>query len=199
QSRTSGLANSIRSFLNAGGTCSNPGGGTSSTSATPTSTTASKTTSTAPGSTSTTATTTTASPTSTSTPSNCPREDPAEVSKITKPSLRPKPVKAAGNAPARVEFIASHINDNKYTTVIKIQSAQGAFSANWSLTFNLPAGQTVDASSRGSVAVNGDKVTIRSIASNEKPKNMAATFKVSGTFTGEYKLPDTSSASFNSA
>ncbi|KAI8319943.1 glycoside hydrolase, partial [Martensiomyces pterosporus] len=55
QARTSGLASTIRSFLNSGGSCSNPGGGSSSSSTTSSasSTTATKTTSTAPSSTST--------------------------------------------------------------------------------------------------------------------------------------------------
>ncbi|KAI8319944.1 hypothetical protein GQ54DRAFT_250036, partial [Martensiomyces pterosporus] len=71
------------------------------------------------------------------------REDLVKVSKITKETLRPRPAKAAGNAPARVEFIAADITDNQYTTVVKVQAAKDPFSADWTFTFNLPAGQTV--------------------------------------------------------
>ncbi|KAI8318010.1 glycoside hydrolase [Martensiomyces pterosporus] len=247
QARSSGLAGSIRSFLNSGGSCGSTGGTSSSS-------TTIKSTSTAPSSTSTTsatsATSTTASSTTSqasSTPSNCPvsgaacsagqsgcsgasyaicnngswyvipcasgtacylsgnsavcdwpngrpttgcavsgssalrkRLDPVKVSKITQASLFPKPAKAAGNAPARVEFVAADITDNQFTTVIKVQSDKNPFTADWTFTFNLPAGQTSD-------------------STKEKPKNMAATFKITGTFADSYALPDTASASFNSA
>ncbi|ORX70229.1 glycoside hydrolase [Linderina pennispora] len=126
------------------------------------------------------------------------RADPVEVSKITKPNLRPKPVKAAGNVATRAEFVAGDIVDNKYSTVVKVATLQNAFSGHWSISFTLPAGQTVDSSSRGTVSVSGNTVTIKSDPAAEKAKNMAAIFKITGTFSGDYALPDTSSAKFTS-
>ncbi|KAJ1961191.1 hypothetical protein GGI12_003389 [Dipsacomyces acuminosporus] len=126
-------------------------------------------------------------------------QDLFKENRITKPSLRPKPAIAAGTAPARIEFVAADISYNQYTTVIKIQTNKDAFTNFWAFTFDLPDNQTITSSSRGSVTVNGSTVTIVSNPNSEKPRNMAATFKFTGTFTGDYVLPDTSSATFNSA
>ncbi|KAJ2377470.1 Chitinase 2 [Coemansia sp. RSA 2607] len=267
QSRSSGLASSIRAALNSGGSCgSNPGGGgqTSTIVTTSTQTSSSTTSITSTPVSSTTTLSTTTQPTTTSTPSTCPvnggkcsgyqqgcsgqnfaicnngswwvapcapgtycylsgstatcdwsngrptdgcavsggsgfnkRQNLVAVSKITKPSLRPKPVSAKSNVPTRVEFVVSDLTDNKFTTVIKIQTNKDAFSGNWSISFTLPDGQTVDSSSRGSASTSGNTVTIKSNVSQESAKNMAAIFKVSGSYKGDYVLPDTSSAFFH--
>ncbi|KAJ2358324.1 Chitinase 2 [Coemansia sp. RSA 2618] len=122
-----------------------------------------------------------------------------KVSLITRPNLRPKPVNAKSNLPTRVEFVAGDISNNKYSTVIKIQANKNAFSGNWSFSFALPNGQTVESTSRGAASVSSNAVTIKSVPSNEGAKNMAAIFKITGTFQGEYTLPDTKSAVFISA
>ncbi|KAJ1952855.1 hypothetical protein EC988_003328 [Linderina pennispora] len=114
-------------------------------------------------------------------------------------NLRPKPIKAAGNVATRAEFVAGDIVDNKYSTVVKVATLQNAFSGNWSISFTLPAGQTVDSSSRGTVSVSGNTVTIKSDPAAEKAKNMAAIFKITGTFSGGYILPDTASVVLKSS
>ncbi|KAJ2725423.1 Chitinase 2 [Coemansia sp. Benny D115] len=262
QSRTSGLASSIRSTLNSGGTCSNPGSGSSS--VPPTSTTStSKTSVTSSVTSSVTKTEQTTTTTTTTSPSTCPvsgakctgtqqgcngqsfaicnngswyvapcapgtycylsgttatcdwsngrptngcaisgastltkRQNLAAVSRITKPNLRPKPAKAKSSVPTRVEFVVGELTDNKYSTVIKIQTDKDAFSGNWSISFDLPSGQSVESSSRGSVSTSGNTVTIKSDAAHESAKNMAAIFKITGAFSGDYVLPDTASAKF---
>ncbi|KAJ1731469.1 Chitinase 2 [Coemansia sp. Benny D160-2] len=282
QARTSGLASSIRSMLNAGSTCGNGGGGsttTTSTTSVPTSTTSTSTAGYSTTSTTGTATTTSATSTSTSTststatstesssttslPTNCPvsgkqctgnqqgcngqsfaicnagtwyvqpcasgttcvmsgniatcdwpngrdtnscsisgasslnkRINFQQVSEITQPRLRPKPAHPKSNIPTRVEFVAGSLNNGVYSTVVKIQADKQAFTGNWAISFNLPSGQTIDSASRGSVSVNKNMVTISSDITSEEPKNMAATFKISGTFANDYKLPDAGSVVF---
>ncbi|KAJ1936678.1 Chitinase 2, partial [Linderina macrospora] len=267
QARASGLASSIRSMLNSGGSCGSSGGSTTTLPSSTTSTTVITSTAAPITSTSTaapiTSTTSSAQPTSTST-GTCPvngagctgnqqgcsgssfalcnngkwvlqscasgtycylsgstatcdwangrpttgcaisgtslrkRQDLVKVNKITKPNLRPKPVKAAGNVATRVEFVVGDITDNTYTTALKISSLQSAFSGNWSISFTLPVGQTAESSSRGAVSISGNTVTIKSNPAAEKSKNMATTIKLVGTFTGDYVLPDSSSAKFTS-
>ncbi|KAJ2369424.1 Chitinase 2, partial [Coemansia sp. RSA 2610] len=119
------------------------------------------------------------------------RQDFAKVSLITRPNLRPKPANAKGSRPTRVEFVAGDIVDNKYSMVVKIQSNKSAFTGNWSIAFTLPDGQTVDSTSRGAASTGDKSVTIKSDPSSEEAKNMAAIFKITGTFTGNYALPDT--------
>ncbi|KAJ2439816.1 hypothetical protein GGI03_008718, partial [Coemansia sp. RSA 2337] len=81
-----------------------------------------------------------------------------------------------------------------YTTVVKIQANKSAFTGNWLISFKLPAGQTADSTSRGSLGVNGNTITISSDRNAESLQNMAAYFKITGTFSGQYALPDTASA-----
>ncbi|KAJ1721532.1 Chitinase 2 [Coemansia erecta] len=189
QSRSSGLASSIRAALDSGGSCgSNPGGG---------------------GQTSThyhyTHNINHISAINNVISIHMPlsggsgfskRQNLVAVSKITKPNLRPKPVSAKSNVPTRVEFVVSDLTDNKFATVIKIQTNKDAFSGNWSISFTLPDGQTIDSSSRGSASTSGNTVTIKSDVLRESAKNMAAIFKITGSFKGDYVLPDTSSATF---
>ncbi|KAJ2887111.1 Chitinase 2 [Coemansia aciculifera] len=115
---------------------------------------------------------------------------------ITAANLRPKPASAIANIPTRVEFVAGDIVDNKYTTVVKIQANKSAFTGNWLISFKLPAGQTADSTSRGNLGVNGNTITISSDRNVESLQNMAAFFKITGTFNGQYALPDTASAVF---
>ncbi|KAJ2703196.1 Chitinase 2 [Coemansia sp. IMI 203386] len=124
------------------------------------------------------------------------RQDLIAVNKITKPSLRPKPANAKSKTSTRVEFVVSELANNQFSTVIKIQTNKDAFSGNWSISFTLPSGQKIESTSRGSASTNGNTVTIKSDISREESKNMAAIFKISGTYTGEYVLPDTNTASF---
>ncbi|KAJ1993316.1 hypothetical protein GGI26_002375 [Coemansia sp. RSA 1358] len=124
------------------------------------------------------------------------RLDLKQVAQITQPKLRPKPAHPKSNVPTRVEFIAVDLTDKTYSAVIKIQTDQKAFTGNWAISFNIPAGQTVDSTSRGSISVSNNVAIIKSDPSKESPKNMAVIFKVSGTHTGGYSLPDTSSAIF---
>ncbi|KAJ2615041.1 Chitinase 2 [Coemansia sp. RSA 1804] len=118
------------------------------------------------------------------------------VSEITQPRLRPKPAHPKSNIPTRVEFVAGSLNNGVYSTVVKIQADKQAFTGNWAISFNLPSGQTIDSASRGSVSVNKNMVTISSDTTSEEPRNMAATFKISGTFANDYKLPDAGSVVF---
>ncbi|KAJ2817980.1 Chitinase 2, partial [Coemansia furcata] len=118
---------------------------------------------------------------------------------ITAANLRPKPASAIANIPTRVEFVAGDIVDNKYTTVVKIQANKSAFTGNWLISFKLPSGQTADSTSRGNLGVNGNTITVSSDRSVESLQNMAAYFKITGTFTGQYALPDTASAVFISS
>ncbi|KAJ2749670.1 Chitinase 2 [Coemansia pectinata] len=115
---------------------------------------------------------------------------------ITAANLRPKPASAIANIPTRVEFVAGDIVDNKYATVVKIQANKSAFTGNWLISFKLPAGQTADSTSRGNLGVNGNTITISSDRNVESLQNMAAFFKITGTFNGQYALPDTASAVF---
>ncbi|KAJ1805396.1 Chitinase 2, partial [Coemansia sp. RSA 2598] len=124
------------------------------------------------------------------------RQNLVAVNRITKPNLRPKPTKAKSKTPTRIEFVVSELTNNQFTTVIKIQTDKDPFTGNWSISFTLPSGQKVESTSRGSVSTDGNTVTIKSDVSHESAKNMAAFFKISGTFTGDYVLPDTSTASF---
>ncbi|KAJ2821259.1 hypothetical protein FBU31_004965 [Coemansia sp. 'formosensis'] len=118
---------------------------------------------------------------------------------ITAANLRPKPASAIANIPTRVEFVAGDIVDNKYTTVVKIQANKSAFTGNWLISFKLPSGQTADSTSRGNLGVNGNTITVSSDRNVESLQNMAAYFKITGTFTGQYALPDTASAVFISS
>ncbi|KAJ2513744.1 Chitinase 2 [Coemansia sp. RSA 2049] len=95
-----------------------------------------------------------------------------------------------------VKFVAGSLNNGVYSTVVKIQADKQAFTGNWAISFNLPSGQTIDSASRGSVSVNKNMVTISSDTTSEEPRNMAATFKISGTFANDYKLPDAGSVVF---
>ncbi|KAJ2479902.1 hypothetical protein GGF44_001137 [Coemansia sp. RSA 1694] len=124
------------------------------------------------------------------------RADLTKASLITAANLRPKPASAIANIPTRVEFVAGDISDNKYTTVVKIQANKGAFTGNWLITFKLPSGQTANSTSRGNLGLNGSTITISSDRNVESSQNMAAFFKITGTFTGQYALPDTGSAVF---
>ncbi|KAJ1668782.1 Chitinase 2 [Coemansia sp. RSA 1813] len=272
QARTSGLASSIRSMLNAGGTCGSNGGGstTSITSATSTTSTATTNTVSTPATTSTDSATSSShtaystEPSSTAaTPTNCPvsgqpctgsqqgcdgqrfalcnggvwylqncapgtycymsgssatcdwangratdtcsvsgssslkkRLDMNEVASITKPQLRPRPAHPKSTVPTRVEFVAGSLSNGTYSTVVKVQADKQAFTGNWAISFNLPSGQTVDSTSRGSVNVSKSIVTVRSDITKEKSKNMAAIFKISGSYANDYALPDASSAVF---
>ncbi|KAJ2670504.1 Chitinase 2 [Coemansia sp. RSA 1085] len=126
------------------------------------------------------------------------RLDFSKVSLITQPKLRPKPVNAQSNVPTRVEFVAGDISGEKYSMVVKIQANKKAFSGKWSIGFTLPDGQTVDSTSRGEVSVDSNTVTIKSNPSSEEAENMAAIFKITGTFKDSYDLPDTNSAVFRS-
>ncbi|KAJ2885925.1 hypothetical protein IWW38_005275, partial [Coemansia aciculifera] len=83
-----------------------------------------------------------------------------------------------------------------YSTVVKIQANKSAFTGNWLITFKLPSGQTANSTSRGNLGLNGNTVTISSDRNAESAQNMAAYFKITGTFTGKYALPDASSAVF---
>ncbi|KAJ2184499.1 Chitinase 2 [Coemansia sp. RSA 518] len=121
-----------------------------------------------------------------------------KVSLITRPNLRPKPMSAKSNRPTRVEFVAGDITDNKYSTVVKIQTNKNAFTGDWSFSFTLPEGQTVESTSRGAASINNNAVTIKSDPSSEDANNMAAIFKIVGTFKGTYALPETNSAVFSS-
>ncbi|KAJ2550605.1 Chitinase 2 [Coemansia sp. RSA 1878] len=121
-----------------------------------------------------------------------------KVSLITRPNLRPKPMSAKSNRPTRVEFVAGDITDNKYSTVVKIQTNKNAFTGDWSFSFTLPEGQTVESTSRGAASTNNNAVTIKSDPSSEDANNMAAIFKIVGTFKGTYALPETNSAVFSS-
>ncbi|KAJ1823652.1 hypothetical protein LPJ60_001403 [Coemansia sp. RSA 2675] len=124
------------------------------------------------------------------------RADLTKTSLITAANLRPKPASAIANIPTRVEFVAGDIVDDKYTTVVKIQANKSAFTGNWLISFKLPTGQTAETTSRGNLSVNGSTVTISSDRSVESLQNMAAFFKITGTFTGHYALPDAASAVF---
>ncbi|KAJ2690793.1 Chitinase 2 [Coemansia spiralis] len=124
------------------------------------------------------------------------RTDLTKTSLITAANLRPKPASAIANIPTRVEFVVGDIVDDKYTTVVKIQANKSAFTGNWLISFKLPTGQTAETTSRGNLSVNGSTVTISSDRSVESLQNMAAFFKITGTFTGHYALPDAASAVF---
>ncbi|KAJ2394375.1 Chitinase 2, partial [Coemansia sp. RSA 2559] len=124
------------------------------------------------------------------------RMDMNEVSKITKPNLRPKPAHPKSSVPTRVEFVAGSLNNGKYSTVVKVQADNQAFTGNWAISFNLPTGQTVDSTDRGTVSVNKNVATISSDITKEVSKNMAAIFKITGTYSNDYALPDASSAVF---
>ncbi|KAJ1999824.1 hypothetical protein GGI04_004405 [Coemansia thaxteri] len=124
------------------------------------------------------------------------RLDLTSVSAITAANLRPKPASAIANIPTRVEFVAGEITDNKYTMVVKIQANKSAFTGNWQISFTLPSGQTANSTSRGYLGLNGNTITVNSNRNIEWPQNMAAVFKITGTFTDKYALPNTSSAVF---
>ncbi|KAJ1797957.1 hypothetical protein LPJ59_002808 [Coemansia sp. RSA 2399] len=124
------------------------------------------------------------------------RADMNEVSEITKPNLRPKPAHPKSTVPTRVEFVAGSLNNGTYSTVVKIQADNQAFTGNWALSFNLPTGQTVDSTNRGSVSVSKNVATISSDITKEVSKNMAAIFKIAGTYSSDYALPDASTAVF---
>ncbi|KAI8319945.1 hypothetical protein GQ54DRAFT_298982 [Martensiomyces pterosporus] len=120
------------------------------------------------------------------------------VGAIVKPQLLPKPADAAGNIRARVEFVVGEIDNDKYSTVVKIQTLKDPFSSKWGLSFTLPANQTIESTSRGFVRVVNNTVTVTSDNAAEPEKNMAAIFKITGLFGGEYVLPSATSAVFTS-
>ncbi|KAJ1935916.1 hypothetical protein FBU59_005229 [Linderina macrospora] len=127
------------------------------------------------------------------------RLDEAKVEAITAPDLLPKPLLAVGNISTRVEFVAGDLTNSTYSTVVKVSTLWSPFSENWAIAFALPANQTVEWTSRGNFSVDNSTVTITSDPAAEKSKNMAAVFKFTGSFSGEYVLPDTSSAVFTSS
>ncbi|KAJ2732710.1 Chitinase 2 [Coemansia sp. BCRC 34962] len=209
QARTSGLAGSIRAMLDSGGSCSNNGGGQQGCNGQSFALCNQGKWYTSPCTPGTycymsggvaTCDWSNGRPTNTCAISGSSsfsrRADLTKSSLITAANLRPKPASAIANIPTRVEFVAGDIVDNKYTTVVKIQANKSAFTGNWLISFTLPTGQTVDTTSRGSLSVNGSTVTISSDRSVESLQNMAAFFKITGTFTGHYALPDTASAVF---
>ncbi|KAJ2784317.1 Chitinase 2 [Coemansia javaensis] len=115
---------------------------------------------------------------------------------ITEPWLRPHPAIARGAPPVRVEVIVSGIAGNRYAAVVKVQAEAQPFGADWALTYALPAGQTVDWSSRGAASSENGTAAIQSDPRHEPARSMAAVFQVAGAFVGAYVLPDPGSAVF---
>ncbi|KAJ1954892.1 hypothetical protein GGI12_005689 [Dipsacomyces acuminosporus] len=109
-------------------------------------------------------------------------------------SARPFPVYTTQGVSSRIEFMPITVSSGKYTALIKMQTLLQPYSQSWMLELQLPPGQTIDHTSRGSIVGNGTSVTIKSDKSKEKLKRMAIVLEVSGTYTGKYSVPDQSTA-----
>ncbi|KAI8319936.1 hypothetical protein GQ54DRAFT_264403, partial [Martensiomyces pterosporus] len=113
---------------------------------------------------------------------------------IGRTNTRPVSVYTAQGISSRIEFIPLAVLPGKYTALVKIQTLINPYSRSWMLQFRMPAGQTLDHTGRGYVFTNGTTVAIISDKTKEVPSSMAISFEVSGRYTGEYRLPDLTTA-----